>query len=163
MPKTLYLAKASDKPLSHCACPAGQALITAPDQLDCPWCGCGWLFSCIRCRRAFTVARVVETGLSLAELAESDMRGAGREVDRESLAEWVEYMSEFLAGIEPGKEYVFLDCVLVPTASELPLRFRGAHATHDLSFIPQLSADGAIVESVLGSRKYWDERRHDRQ
>ena len=162
MPKTLYLAKADEQPLSHCSCPAGQAFIAGPDQLDCPWCGCGWLFSCIRCRRAFTVARVVETRRSLAELAESDMLGAGREANRESLADWVEYMSEFLTGIELGNEYVFLDCVLVSTASKLPLRFRGAHAVHDLSFIPQLSADRSIVERVLGSRKYWDERRHDR-
>lgn len=48
MTKTIYLIKDNDDLCSHCACET--AYITFPPQMDCPWCGCGWLFSCTACR-----------------------------------------------------------------------------------------------------------------
>ena len=41
--KTIYLEKDNDQLVSFCSCEP--AYITYPPQLDCPWCGCGWLFT----------------------------------------------------------------------------------------------------------------------
>ena len=56
--KTVYLVKANNDLISHCAC--SNAVIGAPAQMDCPWCGCGWLFVCSKCRKAFSFARAEE-------------------------------------------------------------------------------------------------------
>ena len=48
-PKIVYLKKASNELISHCGCE--ESRISYPAQMDCPWCGCGWLFSCITCRK----------------------------------------------------------------------------------------------------------------
>src|SRR5262249_18861030 len=56
MSRHVYLRKANNDLVSHCACAQADALVTAPSQMDCPWCGCGWLFICSRCRKAFTFA-----------------------------------------------------------------------------------------------------------
>ncbi len=40
-PKTVYLVKANDDLVSHCRCE--RTFIGAPSQIDCPWCGCGWV------------------------------------------------------------------------------------------------------------------------
>jgi hypothetical protein len=50
--KHLYLRKANDDFVSHCKCPKADSLISSPGQMDCPWCGCGWLFICSRCNKA---------------------------------------------------------------------------------------------------------------
>lgn len=161
MGRTLYLAKADDRLVSHCACKPGEALITSPPQLDCPWCGCGWLFTCIGCRRAFTFARTVETDHSLAELAEMDLRGGGFKVTKAAVWDWVDLMSDFLDGIEPGAEYVVLDYVRIPTDYEPPLQFRGVYADHDLPWVPHLRAleDPSVLDDLLGSEAYWLDRR----
>lgn len=163
MAKTLYLAKADDRLLSHCACRPAEALITSPPQMDCPWCGCGWLFTCIACRKAFTFARTVETDHSLAELAEMDLRGGGFKATKSAVRDWVGLMSEFLDGIEPGEEYVVLDYTRIPTDYEPPVQFRGVYADHDLPWIPHLRAldDPAVIDDLLGSEAYWLERRYE--
>ena len=60
-----YIAKANNDVLSHCQC--ADTLAAGPAQLDCPWCGCGWLFSCIKCRKAFTFGRVVSAPVDSAD------------------------------------------------------------------------------------------------
>jgi len=67
----LYLAKANNNLISHCACP--DALVTFPPQIDCPWCGCGWLFTCIECRKAFVFERAIESDSPWHELARRDL------------------------------------------------------------------------------------------
>jgi hypothetical protein len=57
MGSRVYLCKDNDDLISHCTC--REALVAPPGQADCPWCGCGWLFSCLSCRKAFTFARAV--------------------------------------------------------------------------------------------------------
>ncbi|HJN76044.1 MAG TPA: hypothetical protein QGF58_19085 [Myxococcota bacterium] len=52
---TRFLIKDSDDLLSFCKCDTG--LVGVPGQLDCPWCGCGWMLSCIDCRKSFVFAR----------------------------------------------------------------------------------------------------------
>ncbi len=64
MPKFLF--KANDDVLSYCSCVGEPAMSTG--QLDCPWCGCGWLISCAKCGKAFTYAVVRETDIPIVEL-----------------------------------------------------------------------------------------------
>jgi hypothetical protein len=83
MARLIYLQKDNDDLVSHCRC--REAFISYPPQMDCPWCGCGWLFSCIKCRKAFTFARAVEVNDSWEELACRDIRGMGMEVTDEAV------------------------------------------------------------------------------
>lgn len=57
--KHKFFFKADDDVLSHCTCTDAPA--QSSSQLDCPWCGCGWLISCATCGKAFTFAEVRET------------------------------------------------------------------------------------------------------
>jgi hypothetical protein len=75
MANHLYLAKANDDLVSHCRCARPDALISSPCQMDCPWCGCGWLFICSRCRKAFTFAQAVEVNETWEQTADRTIRG----------------------------------------------------------------------------------------
>ena len=78
MEKHLYLRKANNDLVSHCRCAKEDALISSPCQMDCPWCGCGWLFTCSRCRKAFTFAEGVEVHESWEETANRTIRNLYR-------------------------------------------------------------------------------------
>jgi hypothetical protein len=89
---TTFLTKASDMVISHCRCPSENALIMFPAQMDCPWCGCGWLFTCRTCRKAFTFATAVEVEASLEELARQDLSSGfyrGKKVPDDALEDWI--------------------------------------------------------------------------
>jgi len=155
--KHLYLRKANDDFVSHCKCAKADALIVAPCQADCPWCGCGWLFSCIRCRKAFTFAEVVETKESWEEIAERDYRGRfDSEPDSDDVAEWIEGMTILLKGIRRGQKYVYLDGWIIPTNAD-GVNIEGWHSRHDLGFVPQVAAleDPKVRTGLLSLRKYW--------
>ena len=158
MGKAVYLVKDNDELVSHCSC--RRAYITFPPQMDCPWCGCGWLFTCADCRKAFTFARAVEVDESWEELARRDLVGAWNESPtEEDVAEWIGAMQELLADVEVGRQYVCLDGLILPTdAGEA--RFCGWHAEHDLDFVPQVAAldDESVLEDVLANEAYWQSR-----
>ena len=150
-----YLVRSNNRLVSHCDCET--AYMTFPPQMDCPWCGCGWLFTCINCRKAFTFAKAIETSESWAELARRDIRGQiGPDPDEEYVSQWVAAMQEITADVEPGKEYVCFDGVLV-RADAASLQYTGWHASHDLDFVPQVQALGepSILEDILGNIDYW--------
>ncbi len=65
--RTLYLVKADDRLHSTCRC--AQGLAGFPIQADCPWCGCGWLFTCTRCGKPFTFARAEWIPVDLEAIA----------------------------------------------------------------------------------------------
>jgi hypothetical protein len=159
VPSLIYLAKASNDLVSHCPCET--ALITFPPQLDCPWCGCGWLFSCQTCRKAFTFARAIETELSWEALAHGELRGRyQKEPDDLKVRRWVEAMQSLLSDVEPGKTYVALDGSFIP--SDVPgVSFDGWFARHDLDFVPQTAAldDRSVVQEILANKQYWLENR----
>src|SRR5689334_2744599 len=112
--RPVYLVKANDSLVSHCRC--ASAYITFPPQMDCPWCGCGWLFTCIACRKAFTFAKAVVVKDSWEEIGRRDLENQWRKLPEDQEVEnWVEAMKELLAGIEPGKEYVCLDGRIICT------------------------------------------------
>jgi hypothetical protein len=155
--KHLYLRKANDDLVSHCRCPKTDALITAPSQRDCPWCGCGWLFICSHCRKAFTFAEAVEVKESWEQTADRAIRGLfQREPEPGQVEEWVGLMKILLKGIRPGEKYVYLDGWVIPTSAE-GVRIKGWHSQHDLDFVPQLAAlgDPGVRTGLLSAKEYW--------
>jgi hypothetical protein len=155
--KHLYLRKANDDLVSHCRCAKADALITAPSQMDCPWCGCGWLFICSRCRKAFTFAEAVEVEESWEETADRAIRGLfQREPEPGQVEEWVGFMKILLKGIRPGEKYVYLDGWVIPTNAE-GIRIDGWHSQHDLDFVPQMAAleDPEVRTGLLSAKEYW--------
>ncbi len=157
----VFLAKANDNLISHCTC--RQTWIGAPAQVDCPWCGCGWLFICPTCRRAFTFARAEPCDLTWEQLAHRDLDGKyGRQPSQEDIDEWIGFMKMLTQEIEPGKEYVYIDGWVFP-ADETDLRFEGMHSWHELAVVPQLAAlaDRKSLDQTLANRLYWDEHNLD--
>lgn len=158
MTSHIYLKKGNNDLVSHCGC--DDALITFPPQADCPWCGCGWLFTCIECRRAFTFATAVEIDEPWEDLARRDLREKFEsEPSEDDVCEWIEFMKDYVADAEPGKQYVAFDGCLVCT-DEAGLDLEGWHATHKLAFVPQVAAlkDSSIVETILSNEDYWESR-----
>jgi hypothetical protein len=156
----LYLRKASDDLVSYCRCDPAEALISSPGQMGCPWCGCGWLFICIRCRRAFTFAEVVEVAESWEEIAKRSIRSYFERAPKKvEVAEWIAMMTILLQDIRSGERYVYLDGWVIPTTAER-VQIEGWHAEHDLDFVPQVAAldDRSVVDGLLASREYWTAR-----
>ncbi|MFT3878312.1 MAG: hypothetical protein QM703_01470 [Gemmatales bacterium] len=161
MPKHLYLCKANDDFVSHCKCKNVDALISSPGQMDCPWCGCGWLFICSQCRRAFTFAEVVEVNESWEVTADRTIRGRyQRPPEPGEIEEWIGFMEILLDGIEVGQKYVYFDGYVIPTTAD-SINIEGWHANHSLDFVPQVAAltDSSISDSLLSAREYWQTNR----
>jgi hypothetical protein len=125
--------------------------------MDCPWCGCGWLFTCITCRKAFTFAKGVVVPESWEETARRELRHRTEEPTHGDISDWVDAMKDLLAEIKVGNEYVYFDGSIIPTAAT-SLRFEGWHSRHDLPYLPHLAAlkDQAVLASVLENREYWN-------
>src|SRR3546814_13186225 len=87
-------------------------------QLDCPWCGCGWLIPCLTCRKSFTFAEVRETDITLIEFGRPEVVARGLpNVSEEELAEWAEGMAVAIDEFEVGELVVTLDghyCTTAP-------------------------------------------------
>jgi hypothetical protein len=125
--------------------------------MDCPWCGCGWLFICSRCRKAFTFAEAVEIKESWEETADRAIRGLfQREPEPREVDEWVGFMKILLKGVRAGEKYVYLDGWVIP-ANAAGVRIEGWHSQHDLDFVPQLAAleDPEVQTGLLSAREYW--------
>ena len=153
----IYLAKANNELISHCRCVGEDVVVTSPAQLDCPWCGCGWLFSCMKCRKAFTFAVGIETDVPWEELARRDLLGHGVDsVEAEDIADWVQAMQDFTKDVKPGEVYVYLDGGVLP-AKATPVQFMGWHAMHSFDFVPQVISlnDPQVLEETLANRDYW--------
>ena len=159
MAKTVYLERSNSKLICHCRC--RQALVAAPTQMDCPWCGCGWLFTCLNCRKTFSFARGVEVDESLEELGRMDLESRrGTDMELDDLDRWVEWMGVLLKGVEPGKEYVYLDGYFIDV-NTIPLRYDGWYSRHDLPWVPQMKAleDPTVLTDTVGDEEYWAETR----
>lgn len=156
---TIYLERANKNLICHCRC--RRSLIAAPVQMDCPWCGCGWLFTCVNCRKAYTFARGVEVDESLEDLAKLDLEGRrGTELEVDDLPKWVDWMRILLKGVEPGREYVYLDGYFIDVETG-PMQFDGWHSRHDLPWVPQAKAleDPTALHDTIGSQEYWEQTR----
>jgi hypothetical protein len=151
---TLYLRKLNDELVSHCRC--DDAPVSTPPQADCPWCGCGWLLTCVRCGKPFTFARAVVVQESLEDLGRQDVRRKFGRDDAEEVARFVDWIQFLLRDVRPGRSYVYFDGFFWDTDTS-PLRFEGVHAWHDLPLLPQVEAlkEPATLRDVLANRHYW--------
>ena len=153
--KITFLKKANDDVISFCPC--GDGLVGFPAQMDCPWCGCGWLFSCRTCRKAFTFAEGVEIDSSWEDLAREDIRNKwNEEPSDEDIASWIEAMKEILVEVRAGGVYVIIDGTVI-SAEAKNIEFDGWHAHHKFAGIPQVQAlsDRSVLDERLGDRGYW--------
>jgi hypothetical protein len=127
--------------------------------MDCPWCGCGWLFTCMTCRKAFTFAKGVELETTWRDLALEDLNNRGNSKPlKEDVREWINVMKEILANLKVGARYVILDGSVISVDSS-EIEFDGWHAHHHLSILPHLDAldNRAVLSNLLGNRDYWKE------
>ena len=155
MTQTIYLVKDNDQLVSFCSCE--RAYVTYPPQRDCPGCGCGWLFTCTNCRKAFTFARGVELEQTWEQLARRDL--VGRRIgapSREDVARCVKTMQTILWDVEVGRQYVCLDGLII-RADAPGVDLRGWYADHRHAFVPQTAAldDSSVVENILSNVEYW--------
>lgn len=152
----LYLVKESDDLVSWCEC--SESLVSLPGQMDCPWCGCGWLFSCLSCRKAFAFARASYVPRSLESIAQEDLRRFGEEPTEDLVGEWLAGMTPMLETLKEGVKYVYLDGYYVPVDSG-PIEIAGIHSNHRFDQVPQVAAldDSTVIEEILGNPAYWEE------
>jgi len=157
MTKHLYLRKLNDDMVSHCHCPSDDAWISSPGQMDCPWCGCGWLFICGRCGKAFTFAEAFETSEPWAQIAARVMPQFGDSKPTSAKVDsWIQFMKILLKEITSGQTYVYLDGWVISTRAK-GVHLDGWHSRHDLDFVPQVVelAGESAIDEVLGSPDYW--------
>lgn len=157
----LYLRKANDDVVSFCKCDPEDALVAHPGQMDCPWCGCGFLFSCWKCRKSFAFAEAFETELSLGEIVERDFDAfmgdakndaAVRAFRLDMRARDIRLM---LRGVGLGARYVYLDWI-AHRVGEFPTVFTGIYGRHNTDAVPHLrpGANAGTLQSDL-DRDYW--------
>jgi hypothetical protein len=133
--------------------------------MDCPWCGCGWLFICSRCRKAFTFTEGIEVDESWEDTWDRTMRALyQRDPESGQIEEWIEFMKILLKGVKPGGRYVYLDGYVIPTTAG-GVTIEGWHSHHKLDFVPQVAAmdDPSIRTDLLCSRNYWRSNRVEGQ
>lgn len=125
--------------------------------MDCPWCGCGWLFTCLDCRKAFTFSRCVEVSTPYEELARRDIarRSRQRKVGAWEIRAWTRSMADVMSGLTPGREYVYLDGSFFGTDEHV--EFDGWHSHHFLAALPQTEFrnDPSRLKEFFSRRDYW--------
>ena len=152
-----WLYKANDDVLSFCTCK--DAVAMSSGQLDCPWCGCGWLISCTQCRKAFTFAEVRASDISPVERGWEEVRIRGIEATEEEVNGWAESMAEAIEPFEVGDIVVYLDGEYFRLDST-DVHFEGYFAEHRLARLPHAEAlaDPPALDRKLGDTSYWLER-----
>lgn len=154
----LHLIKDSDDLVSFCKCE--QSVVGAPMQLDCPWCGCGWLFSCKDCGLAFAFAKAVMLDTTWEEIAESTLKNTEFPYKKKDVKLWAGWLEEMCEDLEEGHRYVYFDGAVIDCDYD-DIEFEGQYAAHELDFIPQVAAlkDPKVKDEILENPEYWMERR----
>jgi len=150
-----YIAKANNDGISHCACSA--PLASAPGQLDCPWCGCGWLICCTECGKAFTYGKVVEVDATYEGLIRADYERRGfDDITDDEIQDEARMMADILAGFAIGETIIYLDGCYLPLA-QAPIAFDGVFASHSFDRLPHADALQAPerLSAALGVKSYW--------
>lgn len=168
----LYLQKSNQDGVCWCSCKvnpetlAGFATIPGLAQGDCPWCGCGWLFSCISCRKAFTFARTTHVDKTPEDIARLDLSGfldrPLEDSDTSMVISSVDTLSHL--SLDDGAAYAILDTRPV-MLSRGPVRFMGLYGYHDLPELPQLKWKPRLLDTVynpLATTTYWRAARRAR-
>ncbi|KTE29509.1 MULTISPECIES: hypothetical protein [unclassified Sphingopyxis] len=158
-----FLFKANDAILSFCRCEGEPAM--SGGQLDCPWCGCGWMIACSKCSKSFIFAEVRETDVPLIELGRREVARRGlRGVTEQDIADWAEDMAADLAPFAAGDIVAYLDGSYF-RLDATDIEFDGYYAAHKLARLPHAEAldDPPRLQALLGDRRYWlDRERPDR-
>ena len=152
-----WFAKANDDVLSHCRCTVALAATTG--QLDCPWCGCGWLISCMECRKAFTFAKIVEVDFTYEQLLADDWRKRGHQSDPPDASGFAAWLERALARFPVGATIVYLDGDYF-SPDETDIAFEGLYAHHKFDRLPHAIAlsQPSYLDDTLGDSAYWLER-----
>ena len=152
-----YLAKANNDVLSFCTCE--KPLAAGPSQLDCPWCGCGWLICCMDCGKAFVFAEVVDVDRTYEDIVGADFRRRGYNLEEDEIKGAARWMAEAMEPFRLGDIVVYLDGCYFPVR-ERDIDFEGDFAEHRFDRLPHflaLERKEALVEA-LGGKSYWFER-----
>lgn len=155
---TKFLFKANNEILSHCNCENEPAI--SEGQMDCPWCGCGWLISCSRCGKAFTLAEIRETNISMEELGRREAAARGlSNISEDNIRDWAGGMTEALAPFAVGDIVIYLDGCYWNIEAE-NIKFDGYFASHDFDQLPHAKArnDPEALRGILGNVEYWTDR-----
>ncbi len=153
-----WLVRSSRDTICWCNCPDADAIASPPGsaQMDCPWCGCGFLTLCISCQKAFTYARCVEVPLTAEEIVQRWHKGSlGRGCAVDDLAEYAGALREVAEPLVLGEEYVTLDGELLDVREGA--RFVGIAASHELAAVPHLIHRGdkeGLCRAL--DRSYWE-------
>lgn len=153
-----YFFKANNDVISHCACENEPALGTA--QMECPWCGCGWLISCSKCNKAFTFAEVRETDLTMEDMAQRESNArSGIELSQSEFAAWSTATTETLNVFEVGDVVVYIDGAYWTIDAE-EIEFEGYYAAHKFERLPHADAiaNPQMLNQMLGDPGYWYDR-----
>ena len=129
-------------------------------QMDCPWCGCGWLITCSKCSKAFTYAEIRETDIPLIELGRREVLRRGlTSVTEKEIEDWALAIQTDLADFPVGQLIVYLDGEYLPLNSK-NIQFEGWYAKHKLEKLPHLEAlkNPELLNSMLGDSGYWLDR-----
>lgn len=151
----VYLRKANDDVVSHCQC--GDGRIGYPPQMDCPWCGCGWLFSCTNCQKVFMFAIGVELDTTWKALARESITSSWQSPPTDDDCEaWIGDMTDMLEIVEPGELYVILDGIVIP-ADVTNVEIEGIHSRHAFDQLPHIEAlsNPSVLNDTLGDPEYW--------
>ena len=161
----LWLARDSDDLVNWCRCDrsggAAGGLVGHLPQMDCPRCGCGWLFSCVQCRKCFAFARAELIAGTIEDLARADFQAfLKRSPTDEELTEWVDSIQWMTEDLEVGDRVVVLDGMIIPADHEGPIEFEGWHSRHSLPWVPHVQAltHPEVEQEILSSQDYWTER-----
>jgi hypothetical protein len=151
-----YLVRSSRDTICWCDC--SSAMVTPPGmgQMACPWCGCGFLFSCLRCRLAFTFAKCVDMPLTSKQIVREDYRTyfSGKEPDANDVKLLSEHLEAATDTLVLGCEYVVLDGRLLRV--DRHGHFIGSYGRHTLDRLPHADHRqdrDALVRSL--DRNYW--------
>ena len=140
-------------------CQCSETLAAGPAQLECPWCGCGWLLSCVKCRKAFTFGRVIDVDRTYADIAREDLSARGSEPSDEDIADAADWLAEAYADLAIGDIVVYLDGAYLKLDTT-DFAYDGWFAQHDFDRLPHSLAitDPLALRDTLGSQQYWRDR-----
>jgi hypothetical protein len=153
------LIKENDDLLSFCRCE--ETTFAVSGQQDCPWCGCGFMFSCLSGRKGFIFAKVVESTTSFLEIMQrnAEVFGITASLDDADLIEEADFWRTKVEQLNVGQVCVILDETIVGIESR-NISFDGSYAHHEFDVIPHVSANGSqkALLSILGKAGYWTSR-----
>lgn len=122
-------------------------------------CGCGYLIGCIKCRKTFTFARVVDVDRSYADIVREDFTARGAAFDDEDVENGAEWMAAALADTAVGDIVVYLDGAFL-RLDTTNFAYDGWFAQHDFDQLPHAQAlkQPTALQDTLGDKEYWLER-----